>query len=522
MAKKQSKRAKPMRVELTDAFIKRLRLTEPPVGYDDNGKLTFGKDPGCASYILWDSDQSAPPGFGVKVAGKKTYILRRKVDGKSIMPTVGNFADFKSIKEAREKAAEMAREIVETGRNPNLTRKLFRAEELTLAGALALYRDHLVKRTQRPATMETLRVHDRVVKQFDKWKWGKLKVRDIATSQIEAKFLQGKQAASANEQRFRWASRAVDWCIATEKLAAAAARRAPSIEVNPFEVLKNNRLYRTREQLDGEREERGVRNPLGPKHDLGRFLEVAWSKRLVNDNMTGIHFLMLMLLWGCRKSEHAECVWGELLKAQGVPGESLLSTSHVFMDDHPKWGPYVFFYKTKNGRNHRLPLTPMALNLLRMRQQAAAEEVLRRRGFAGKSRRFVFPARSPLSKTGHYSDATNLLDDLREEMVLAKLTPHDLRRSFGAVMEDLDVSPIIRKRFLNHADSNVTDSYTKAEWELLRQEMARIEQSILVKAPNVYNALKPVDWPAIAAPPAHVCRPPKPRTGRPRKTASGG
>lgn len=526
MAKKQSendepKRSQPMRAELNDAFIKRLRLSEPPIGYDKkSGKLIFGKDPDCASYILWDSAQSAPPGFGVKVAGKKTYILRRKVDGKSIMPTVGNFADFKDIDAARKKAAEMALFIMETGRNPNQVSRQLRAVELTLGGALASYREHMVKRVQRPASKETLRVYDRVVKQFDTWKWSKRQVSEITTDEIVKQFQKGREKATANEQTFRWASRAVSWCISHEKLAAAAARRKPTIDVNPFEVLVNDKHYRSKEQIDSEREEKGVRNPLGPKQDLGKFLEVAWSKRLVNDNMTGIHFLMLMLLWGCRKSEHAECVWGELLKTHGEPGESVLATSHVFMEDHEKWGPYVFFYKTKNRRNHRLPLTPMALNLLRMRQQAAAEEVTRRRGFAGKSRRFVFPARSPLSKSGHYSDATDLLDDLREELGLERLTPHDLRRSFGAVMEALDVSKIIRKRFLNHADSDVTDSYTKAEWELLRQEMARIEQGILVKAPNVYNALKPVDWPAIAAPPPHVSRPPKPRTGRPRKAVA--
>ena len=44
----------------------------------------------------------------LRVAGKKTYVFRRKVNGKSIMPAVGNFADFKDIKEAREKARTMA------------------------------------------------------------------------------------------------------------------------------------------------------------------------------------------------------------------------------------------------------------------------------------------------------------------------------------------------------------------------------------------------------------------------------
>ena len=40
------------------------------------------------------------------------------------MPTVGNFADFNKIEDARARAADLARVIVETGLNPNeLARK---------------------------------------------------------------------------------------------------------------------------------------------------------------------------------------------------------------------------------------------------------------------------------------------------------------------------------------------------------------------------------------------------------------
>jgi hypothetical protein len=155
---------------------------------------------------------------------------------------------------------------------------------------------------------------------------------------------------------------------------------------------------------------------------------------------------------------------------------------------------------------------------LKRRQVCAAEEVARR-GFGAKSRPFVFPSRSRLSKSGHYSDATDLLDDLREEIGVDRLTQHDIRRSFGAVMTDLNVPETIKSRFLNHAKSKVTDLYTQAEWSLLREWMMKIEQSILVKAPNAYNSLKSADWPPIPAPPPHVCRPPKPRTGRPAKAA---
>jgi hypothetical protein len=163
----------------------------------------------------------------------------------------------------------------------------------------------------------------------------------------------------------------------------------------------------------------------------------------------------------------------------------------------------------------------MALELLKRRQRSAAEETVRR-GFGGKSRPFVFPAKSKFSKSGHYSDPTDLLGRLRDEIGIEKLNPHDLRRSFGALMSDIGVPEVIKKRFLNHAQVNVTDIYTQAEWELLREWMVRIEQALFVLAPNAYNSLKPVDWPPLPAPEPHVCKPPKPRSGRPRKDANAG
>jgi len=503
-----------MKVELTMALIKRLRLEMKPIGVDGKGELSFAENVGLKDYILYDASQEAPPGFGVRVSKKKTFIIRRKVLGKSFMPTVGNVADFmadtkSALANARAKAAKMALEIVDTKANPNETARKRSAAELTLGEAFSRYRHHLVTRTQRPASKETLRVADRAARKFEAWEGRRIK--ELTPEEIEARFALGaKEFPTANEQAFRWASCAVKWCMGMEELDAATAGRDPLLRANPFNILTLGKLFRSRDQIEAEREEKGKRNPLTPSKTLGSFLEVAWAKRLVNDNETGVHYLILMLLWGCRKSEHAPCKWSELL----VDSDRRLA-SHVVLDRDDPIGPHVFFYRTKNGKSHRLPIAPMAEALLRRRQESAAEEAARR-GFGAKSRNFVFPARHVNSKTGHYSDATALLDALRDEAGIEKLTRHDLRRSFGSMMASMNVSEGVRKRFFNHSDANVTETYTKAEWELLRDWMARIEQEILSKAPNVYNALKPVDWPMLPAPEPHVTRPAKRRAGRPR------
>ena len=504
------------RMVLTRAIVLRLRRDERPTGVDANGKPIFEANPGGKDYIVWDEARTAPPGFGVRVSRKKTYVLRRKVGGRSFMPVVGNVADFNDIEDARAKAAVLAREVVETRANPNETARKAEKAELTLRRAFERYRSFLATRVNRKASDESLRVHDRVVGKFNALGWLDRKIRELDPDEVVTKFGEGMSKPSANEQMYRWASTAVNKCLSDDIWGAKVKGQQVPEGANPFEVLTRKQLFRSPATLNRERQANGARTPLGPSTTLGTFLEAAWSKKDINDGATGVHYLILMLLWGCRASEHAACHWGELLSVYGEPGMALTNTSHVWLRDDGEYGPYVLFHDTKNHCDHRLPIAPMALNLLRQRQKLAAEEVARR-GFNAKSRPFVFPARSRFSSTGHYMDATDLLGRIRDEAGIARLTRHDLRRSFGSVMRSLGVDEGVKSRFFNHGSTNVTAIYTAAEWALLRREMERIEQAILVTAPNVFNALKPAEWPPLAAPDPHECKPAKPRSGRPRK-----
>jgi hypothetical protein len=77
----QSARNPTIRVELSMGAIKRWRRDEPPVGYAASGKVVFGREPSRDSFIIWDGHADAPAGFGVKVAKRKTDVVRRKVAG---------------------------------------------------------------------------------------------------------------------------------------------------------------------------------------------------------------------------------------------------------------------------------------------------------------------------------------------------------------------------------------------------------------------------------------------------------
>jgi integrase len=515
-----------MKIALTkDVVLKVLSVDKKPVGIDSKNRIVFQDNPSRTPYIVYDASESAPPGFGVRIANKKTYILRRKIHGKSVQPTVGNVADFPDLASAREKAARLALMIVDSGgANPNAQAAKIAAGEITLGQAFASHRHHLVTRPNRKVKETTLAIFDRAVKRFDDAGWTKRRVRDITTDEILRMFDERRiSAPTANEQNFRYATAAVEARIEQEAIDAGSQRRVPTLAGNPFYILNKRAMYRDRAELEEARKKK--RNPLGPMTSMGSFLEAAWSKRNTNDNLTGCDSFILSLLWGTRKSEHVSCMWGDLLS-----DDDRLNTSHVWLENSGKYGPYVFFAASdvKNKRAHRLPLVGMALELVRRRRVASAEESARR-GFDRKARKWVFPAKSPSSKTGHYSDGSVLLKIIAGECGLDNITPHDLRRSFGAAMTAISVPGGIKSRFFNHAggvrdkdEADVTATYAQPEWALLVEWMSKIEQCILATAPNVFNSLKPVDWPPLAAPEPHVCAPAKPRTGRPRKDSGVG
>ena len=259
--------------------------------------------------------------------------------------------------------------------------------------------------------------------------------------------------------------------------------------------------------IERERRENMVRNPLTPSETLGRFLEALWAKRMTRENKTGCDYLLTTLLTGARKVECSKLHWSELLDER-----ERLTRSWVDLDKGT-----VFFYKTKNGLDHLLPIGPCLVNLLRRRQEEAAER-FGEEGVTHAARKWVFPARNKQSRAGHYKEAKDLLERIRDIAGIPVLTRHDLRRSFGTVLEALEAPLSVSKRFMNHGQAETHNRYTQAEWERMKGWMERIEESILIRGPNVWNALKPMGKSPLPADPLPVVPPDKARTGRPKKT----
>ena len=224
-----------MKLALTLDLIKKITLEKKPVSIDSKNRIVFEDNPSRTRYIVYDASDSAPPGFGVRIASKKTYILRRKIHGKSVQPTVGNVADFPHLDAAREKAARLALKILDSGgANPNAEAAKVAAGEITL-GIYGDDRNSVAGKANGAASETTLKIYDRATKRFEDAGWTRRRIRDITTAEILALFQERKLTApTANEQNFRWASACVEEAVKSEQLDAATQRREPTLGANPF------------------------------------------------------------------------------------------------------------------------------------------------------------------------------------------------------------------------------------------------------------------------------------------------
>lgn len=114
--------------------------------------------------------------------------------------------------------------------------------------------------------------------------------------------------------------------------------------------------------------------------------------------------------------------------------------------------------RSKNKREHVVPLSEMALSILR-EQIAAVEALCQRKGRAVPS--FIFPGPGGLAAVTGAAVAKAVK---REEtsvkgsgstiiMGIAPWTPHDLRRSAATGIEEVGVSPFIVGHVLNHVSA---------------------------------------------------------------------
>lgn len=435
---------------------------------------------------------------------------------------------------------------------------------LTVNGALQAYHDMLARRS-RPATESSLKMLRNSMARLDRPEvgLGQVAIKDLSEDQVlqafdatrlsaalqsnrlsdgvkaymrsvqrveltdeelrklgvESEALRARIRAagvSAAEQTFSNAFRAVRYALDKEARQAKSANRAPLLLGNDFGVLWEEGKMRDAKQLHEHYQKARVRNPLGQEDNtLGQAIEYLWGRRVAQrgQNESGVYYLLTTLFLGARRNETAQLAWYDR-----VPEDQRQSTSWVWLDDmdrkakregrpavNPttkKAGPQVFFAKTKNGRDHNMPLGPFSLGLICHRFERRLDKDDRRA-------RWVYPARSERAAEGHYKDSKAIMRGLGEELpVEFGPTPHDLRRTLGRYAGKLQLPDRITSRLFNHLPPRAEDEdegskstrrYQEPEWYELQEGLQRVEQLMASSAPSFYNELKPVHWPVLQA-----------------------
>lgn len=472
-----------MKTTLSQAFIiNKLSIGVKPT-LNHAGKVVFEANPEHKPYIVFDDHRDSPVGFGVKVSlTKKTYVIQRRVSsgGRSVSEgkkpssvlkvKVGNVSDFPNIDQAREVARQLVQTMIATKRNPNRIKRETEASELTISEVFAQYRNHLMGRS-KPAKPNTLAVLDKAENRLSEW--AGLRVKDLTGNEILRKFDEiASRARTAAEQTFRWINVAVRHAIEIEAGNAQTQQRQPSLSYNPFSILKVQKKFRTRSELEDSYKAKGVRNPLSPKDTLGRFLTALHNKR--SFNRLGCDYLLLTVLLGARKEETASLCWREVLTE-----EEARTTSYVDLENR-----MIRFFDTKNRNDHELPICDATKRILEDRRDIVNDNEKR-----ADKRKWVFPARSSRSKIGHYSDSKSLRENLCQEAGIVKLGMHDLRRTFGRVAEELTSYAVVKK-LLNHRNTtDPTERYANPDQDRVYEALQRIELNMLLTSPELYNSL---------------------------------
>lgn len=589
---------------LSERQLRALTVAQRPA-LDASGKTVLVPNPTGKPYRFQDATTGSPTGFGVYVGmTASTFEVRKRVGESFVRVALGSVDDM-SIEQAHAKAREHLAYIVESGgesprrkqesdqaiadlrritvrqcldryiarmraqvdagkRKANSTKavenslaRLARAEVGLADKAIRnLDRDTIVRawnNLRTSAMLKSNRLPEEVkvaLAAKDKW-WG-LDPAEYRAIGLSGKHIQRAMSAGieAVEHTFADVSRAIELVLRQERLDAAREGRDVVLQSNPIEILFDMELWRGAKEKREHYRRAQVRNPLG-KDDgtLPAVLKtLVYRRNLQNGlNAVAVDYLLLTLLWGCRRNEGAPLQWYSKASADDLAMERV---SWVWLSDSAnainpttrRRGSQVFFHDTKGGEVRFLPVAYFAERILRMRwadcqaveerlpieldaarkavaavrkgtrdyiKIAKAEQEVSRIEQKAERLKWVFPARSTKSREGHYSDSKSILKnvrvdagmlDLRKEIDIG-LTPHDLRRTLGRFAEALLGGRRIVSDMLNHKVQNgaatVTDLYNEQEWSELREAFAKVEEVMIGTSPRVWNLLKGSDKPRM-------------------------
>jgi integrase len=376
-------------------------------------------------YEIWEGG-----GFGLRVSphGVKSWIWMYRFQGVPRRMTLGTYPEM-PLADAHIKL-ENARKLLANGTDPGMVEveqhKAERAAE-TVGELIDSYLEKWAKPRKRSAGED-----ERILNKDVRPAWGRRKAKDITRRDVIAlldKIAEDRNAPIQANRTLAVARKMFNWAVERD-----------IVPTSPCAVVKAPGKETRRDRVLSADEIKGLWAALG-KADL----RISKLIRLA---------LKLQLATAQRKGEVISSEWNEY----DIEGDKVWTIPAA---------------KAKNGMAHRVPLSPLAIELLKEIKAAAPKAPKKRKRAAiGRDEEQRSPEPScwlfPSPRRGKPIIGTAVDHAMRcnlDKLGITEATPHDLRRTAASHMTSIGISRLVVSKLLNHAERDVTSIYDRHSYD---------------------------------------------------------
>lgn len=376
--------------------------------------------PAAGELLVWDSDLK---GFGVRVsaAGRRTYfIYGRTKAGRQVKAKVGVHGQITAEKARSNARIEIGK--LTAGQDPAQERIEAKRAEAKRLGALTMAElcDKYLTEYAEVHKRESSIRDDRSIAKMVKAKFGSRKVEEITHDDI-ASFHASLKSRPARANRV-----------------IAMMSKMFSLAVQQWKLRPDNPVKGV-QRYQEEPRERYLQ-----ADELGRL-----SKALTDStNATSANAVRLLLLTGARRGETLSATWEQFDRE---PGVWIKPSAH-----------------TKQKKEHRVPLSPPALQLLDEMRKLNADR-------KPSPSPYVFPGRG---RDEPLTDIKKFWASVCKTANISGVRLHDLRHTYASVLAGSGYSLPIIGALLGHTQAATTQRYSHLADNPLREATTRVGEQL--------------------------------------------
>ena len=379
-------------------------------------KGLFNLKPRTARYEVWETNDHGKGSLGVRVfpSGQRSWVFMYKFQGKARRMTLGQYPAM-SVAEAHKRHAE-AVQALEDGRDPGAAHVEARQDARAALTVSQLAEEYLEKWAK--ARKRSWREDEQMLQREILPAFGHLKAKDLRRRDV-LRLLDGIVARGAPIRANRTLAllrKMFNFAISRDIVehSPCTAVKAPAPEHRKDRLLSEAEIRTFWQALEASRGAEGSQVAISDRMRLSLKLQLVTAQRIGE---------VISLRW-----DEINGDWWT------IPAD-----------------------KAKNKLAHRVPLSPLALEIL---EQARA---------LADGGAYVFPSPRGDRPMGVAAASQAIRDNLTA-FGIAPFTPHDLRRTAASHMTGIGISRLTVSKILNHAEQGITAVYDRHSYDAEKRQ----------------------------------------------------